>query len=140
MNPILFTIGRVPTSDDKVTMGVQNLYTEVIDRNKYDLVDGRCVHHLEDIPEQSRRFGVDLSVQLHRCLRGVDAAAQFHQHPRVPLTFALAELKKFHAGVVKQGGHPLYVIDGSFHPMKARTDKKRDAKRSSFLKKMYEEY
>ena len=38
-------------------MGVQNLYTEVIDRNKYDLVDGRCVHHLEDIPEQDADTG-----------------------------------------------------------------------------------
>lgn len=112
-------------------MTVQDLHTDIIQRDKEDNAN------ITDLGEGCI-LGIDISIYLYRILTHSVCVKQYHSGPDVPVTFALALLKKRHSLLVSRGCVPVYVFDGARHPMKHATDEKRKAARAMIERRLSE--
>jgi len=118
-------------------MTVKDFWTDFVERNRYDLVNGKPREKLSDLPRGSL-IGVDISIWLYRALGTLSSARQFDIVPKIPVTSALQWVKAKHQVLVSNGLVPVYVFDGVHHNMKGATNSAREVTRNQDLAKLNE--
>ncbi len=76
-------------------MTVKDFWSDFVERNRYDLENGKPRDKLSDLPCGSL-IGVDISIWLYRALGTISSARQFDAMPKVPVTSALQWVKAKH--------------------------------------------
>ena len=102
-------------------MTILNLYTQVIHRPEFDMVDDRPSHNLSELA--GKKIAIDISIELHRVLIDPRAVRQFHASPEVAVTQAAKLIISCHKNLHKKNDiTAVHVFDGLHNPLKKQTD------------------